>query len=180
MDWYIASEKPDLATGTNTFSRADRDDPLCVADSHRLAVACWRYWPTELTYYRVEPRRVNDGEPTPFGDVPGLFHCHVAKVLGKVHDGTGGITGGVRGPRWSNEELWPLIKMTRWPGGRPMFDAGGYVINWPNVTRFDEQTAVDVLRSRQYLLPLLVTADLQRMRPGRFGTGWPPWGPPHS
>ncbi|ORB18288.1 hypothetical protein BST37_02420 [Mycobacterium noviomagense] len=181
MIGYIASENPDLAPGDNIFPQSDSYDPLCIADSHELAVACWRYTLTEHTYYRVEARHVYEGEPVPFGDVPGLFHCHAATILGKVHDGTGGMTGGVvGGPRWSNEELWPRIKMTRWPDGSALYDDQGYVINWPNATRPDEQMTVAVMRERRYLLPTYITVQLESVRPGRFGTGWPPWGPPHS
>jgi hypothetical protein len=181
MNWYIASFKDDLAPGASIFPPVDQET-LCIANSHELAVACWRYTlpPPALTYFRVQPHQVYEGEPTPVSEIPGLFRCHLVKIIGKVHDGTGAITGGiVGGPHWPNENLWPLVNMTRWPDDSPMYDDQGYVINWPDSSRPDEQTMVKVLRERQYLLPTFVKSQLEQIRPGRF-QGWPVWGPPHS
>src|ERR1700741_1009859 len=75
MDWYIAN-LDDLDRGDEILPLRG---PIYVANSHKLAVACWRYWELvhprrRLTYYRVQPVSY-EGELRPVDEIPGLFEC---------------------------------------------------------------------------------------------------------
>lgn len=90
MDWYTPYVAGNLAEGV-TLLPPQRGKRIYVANSHKLAVACWRYWERpkqRLTYYRVKPLNFG-GEPTPVDEIPGLFACHSATVIGRVPDGSG-------------------------------------------------------------------------------------------
>ncbi|MCA2244754.1 hypothetical protein JF781_20550 [Mycobacterium sp. WUMAC-067] len=179
MDWYTPSSTHNLPEG----ARIEPPYPygeLLIANSHKMAVAVWRYTPERLTYYRVQ---VYD-EPIPAEDgLPGLFRCLAAKVIGRVHDGSGYIyeEGYPRGPRWSDEELWPFVKMAQWPNGEPMYDEQAHITDPPGVPSHEfAQRLVRDLRKQQYSLPGFVKHHLDAIRNGPFGNGWPPlpWTPP--
>jgi hypothetical protein len=113
-----------------------RSTRIHVANSHKLAVACWRYWElvhphSKLTYDRVQTYSY-EGEPRPVEEIPGLFECATVKIIERVPDGSGSPPGT---ERYSDvKDLWPLIKTTQWPHGSPMYDDRGYIVNQPNLT----------------------------------------------
>jgi hypothetical protein len=101
-DWYTAH-------ANGEFGKDDVVEPprpyadIFVTNSHKMAVACWRYIPQTLYYYRV--RQYVD--PTPVGDLPGLFQCHSAVVIEKVHDGSGFNTDAPPPARVADAEIGP-------------------------------------------------------------------------
>ena len=171
MDWYTPSPKGDL--GENDVIEPPHPyGDMFVANSHMMAVACWRYVPQQLYYYRV--RQYLD--PTPVDDLPGLFQCHSAVVIEKVHDGSGFNTdAGLRGPRWSDEELWPYVETSRWPDGGPMYDDQGHITDPPNAPSHElAQQLVQNLKEQRYRLPAFIYHHLNTIRGGPCGSGWPP------
>jgi hypothetical protein len=135
------------------------EETVCIADSHKLAVATWRYTNSFLGYYRVIP----DGELRGVDSVPGLYRCESATIIEAVDNGA----------RWSDEELWPLVRKTRWADGRFIYDATGHITEPPGLpnTR-TARTLVDELKQERYLLPTLAAKDLAALRGEWSGPGW--------
>lgn len=173
MDWYTPSTAHTLAQGAR-IEPPQHYAELLVANSHKMAVAVWRYTPERLTYYRV---RVHE-DPTPAAqDLPGLFRTFMATVIERVHDGSGFTyeEGPPPGPRWSDQDLWPFVKTAQWPDGRPMYDEQAHITDPPNVP--DHEVArllVQGLKEQQYRLPAFVNYHLDTIRRGLYGRGWPP------
>jgi hypothetical protein len=174
MDWYTPYVVDNLAHGDDVLPPPG-PNRICVASSHKLAVACWRYWELvhsqQLTYYRVQPYN-HEGEPTPVNEIPGLFLCHTVKVIERVPDGS----GYPEGERWPDEELWPLVKPTRWPHGSPIYSIQGSIVNQPNLTPASELDTqfVEALHGHRWL-PFFIKSYVETHSTFRFGDGWPPW-----
>ncbi len=159
--WYTAGAWGLAAKGETV---PDGNEPLAVADSHRLVVACSRFTPSRpVTYYRVRPL----AEPVPIGAVPGLALCGgSAEVQEIVSDGS----------EWSDEELWPLVKEMRWPDGSPMYVEDGHISEPPYVPSHDDaRRLVEELKAERYVLPMLVITRLATISGGWSGRGWPPY-----
>jgi hypothetical protein len=175
MDWYTPN--------AYTLDRGDEILPVgCstrihVANSHKLAVACWRYWrlvypQSKLTYYRVQPYS-RGGEPTPVDEIPGLFVCRTVEIIETVADGS----GYPEGEKYSDEELWPLIKMTTWPDGRPLYNSEGFIVNQPILTPTSEldREILEGMLGLHYLLPFFIKSHVESHSTFRFGYEWPRW-----
>ena len=174
MDWYIAN-LDDLDRGDEILPLRG---PIYVANSHKLAVACWRYWELvhprrKLTYYRVQPVSY-EGELRPVDEITGLFECETIKIIERMPDGSGSPPGT---ERYSDEEdLWPLVETTQWPDGSPVYNSQGYVANQPNlipVAGLDQ--FVEGLRQQRYRLPFFIKKYVETHSTYRFGREWPPW-----
>lgn len=71
---YLAYTDGNLAPGANITAPSSAD--MYIADSHMLAVACWRYrtliYPEqELAFYQVDALNIS-GQPVPVSEIPGL------------------------------------------------------------------------------------------------------------
>jgi len=116
------------------------DDTMWVADSHEMAVACWRDANPFLGYYRVIP----DDEPVQIPTVPGLYRCKRAIIVESVHNGS----------RWTDEHLWHLVERAQWPDGSPIYDDAGHITEPSGVpVEAPVHRAFELLKNEQYLLP---------------------------
>lgn len=174
MDWYTPNAS-NLHPGDEILPLRTR---ICVANSHKLAVACWRYWELvhprpKLTYYRLQTYS-NEGEPRPVDEIPGLFECETVKIIERVPDGSGSPPG----TEWYSDEkdLWPLIKTTQWPHGSPMYDNRGYIVNQPNLTPVAGlEHCVEALPMLRHQLPFFIKSYVESNSTYRFGDEWPSW-----
>jgi hypothetical protein len=178
-DWYTPYPGDALAPG-DEIAPPPRINHMYVAHSHKMAVACWRYWglvhsPMELTYYRVEATNVYGPEPKPVDELPGLFLCHRAKVIEKVSDGS--LVP--EGERYSDDDLWRFVQPTRWPHGAPLYDSNSGITNPPPlrpVTSLDRPALEpQALGGLRFWLPFRIKALLESQSMYRFGDGWPFW-----
>lgn len=174
MDWYTPNAS-NLHPGDEILPLRTR---ICVANSHKLAVACWRYWElvhpgSKLTYYRLQTDS-NEGEPRPVDEITGLFECETVKIIERVPDGSGSPPGT---ECYSDEkDLWPLIKTTQWPHGSPMYDDRGYIVNQPNLTPVAGlEHCVEVLPMLRHKLPFFIKSYVESNSTYRFGDEWPSW-----
>lgn len=174
MDWYTPNAS-NLRPGDEILPLRTR---ICVANSHKLAVACWRYWElvhpgSKLTYYRLQTDS-NEGEPRPVDEITGLFECETVKIIERVPDGSGSPPGT---ECYSDEkDLWPLIKTTQWPHGSPMYDDRGYIVNQPNLTPVAGlEHCVEVLPMLRHQLPFFIKSYVESNSTYRFGDEWPSW-----
>jgi hypothetical protein len=174
MDWYTPNAN-NLKPGDEILPLRT---PIYVANSHKLAVACWRYWElvnpqSKLTYYRLQIIS-NEAQPRPVDEIPGLFECEAVKVIERVADGSGHPPGT---ESYSDEkDLWPLIRTTRWPHGTPMYDDRGYIVNQPNLTPVAElDHFVDALPMLRHQLPFFIKSFVESNSTYRFGDEWPFW-----
>lgn len=158
MEWYSPSV-PGLLPGMSLVPFGD--DTMCIADSHEMAVACWRYTNPFLGYYRVVP----GDEPRPVNSAPGLYVCSRAEIAEVVHDGS----------MWQDEMLWPLVRNAQWSDGRRIYDDGGHITEPPDVpTGAPARAVIDKLKRQQYMLPALAVKGLATVRGGwKKGAGWP-------
>jgi hypothetical protein len=174
VDWYTPNAS-NLRPGDEILPLRTR---ICVANSHKLAVACWRYWElvhpgSKLTYYRLQTDS-NEGEPRPVDEITGLFECETVKIIERVPDGSGSPPGT---ECYSDEkDLWPLIKTTQWPHGSPMYDDRGYIVNQPNLTPVAGlEHCVEVLPMLRHQLPFFIKSYVESNSTYRFGDEWPSW-----
>jgi hypothetical protein len=174
VDWYTPNAY-NLIPGDEILPL--RTTRIYVANSHKLAVACWRYWQlahprSKLTYYRV--RTYNNREPKPVDDIPGLFECSTVRIVQSVPDGSGSPPGTTR--YTDEKDLWPLIKTTKWPHGSPMYDDRGYIVNRPNLTPVaGHDQFLEALSVLRHQLPLFVKSYVESNSTYRFGDQWPSW-----
>ena len=169
LNGYVPSTKNNLTEG-DIIAPDNGYAGICIADSHKLAIACWRYREPTPTYYRVQTYSYS-GAPTAADEIPGLYLCSAAKVLGKVHNGEG-LDGG---EKWTDEELWPYIGMARWPDGSRMYDEQGYLTNLPDMSPCFEgaQPLMEGLFQQRYRLPFFIKKNLENVSTFRFGHEWP-------
>jgi hypothetical protein len=148
VGWFSA-DAAGLEAGA--LVRRNADGTVHVTDSIKIAVAHSRG--SEWFLYQVEPV----DPPTEIGS-PGLFTCDAATVVRAIDP-----------PKWTQEELWPLVATYKWPDGSPMYTDDGRIAAPPG---FPESESPRRLLQRRYLLPVQVERLVHDAARGPFGGGW--------